>query len=203
MHLFWQAGQINIWRVKFKEAARDALIGETDTLNHQAELSLTRSSLHPYPPPQSPSLSSLTFSSPSPRSHSHDSAPWRWRVMTLPHLSAAAPTLGLLPPRYFSPKTTTRDTCPSAATPSPWRCYSPHANDLNHYDLFLSTAMAGWHVMPPSLANLCCFTSAAMAPTTPTEGIERSEVGELTCGSKGILDISHDFSLLFNWKLLF
>jgi hypothetical protein len=32
---------------------------------------------------------------------------------------------------------------------------------------------------------------------------EKREIGELTCGPKGIFDISHDFSLLFDRKLLF
>jgi hypothetical protein len=32
---------------------------------------------------------------------------------------------------------------------------------------------------------------------------KRREIGEMTCGPKGIFDISRDFSLLFNRKVLF
>jgi hypothetical protein len=35
------------------------------------------------------------------------------------------------------------------------------------------------------------------------EGIERREIGELTCGPKDIFNISHIFSLILNRKLLF
>jgi hypothetical protein len=63
---------------------------------------------------------------------------------------------------------------------------------------------------PPSLAlqqppDLACLPSSLTCgiEREEKEGIERREIGELTCGPKGIFDISHNFSLILNWKLLF